>query len=170
MSAPNSGGKDGAKTALNPPPAAEPPAAPPAAPPAEQPATPIEGRQNGQNRFLVASVRQTRGPLPSPEVFKAYPEAVQIRIVENFAQESEHRREKETAEIRNDYKTAARGQHYTLIVVLFVVSVSGFLIYNGHGAYGALLITGLVSTWDPVLKRIGAMMRSWRSGGRDDSA
>lgn len=136
-----------------------------------------ENRQVG----AVGEFRLYSGPLPSPEVLKAYPQSVQDKIVDNFVQEGQYRREigREVAGVQktkqsNIYKLAARGQYLDFAALLLFLPVAVWLIHNGHNAWGgAVLGVVLLRVFAAGLKKIGSMLGGSpprQNGGKDDSA
>lgn len=108
---------------------------------------PVTPKQPTQNPTQV--VKETHiihesfsGPLPKPAILQEY-EAVLSgaadRILRMAEKQAEHRQLLEKTVIFGDSKRANRGLWAGFIVALCALGGAVFLVYTGHGVYGAIL-------------------------------
>lgn len=126
----------------------------------------------------IVAMRQERwtAPIPHPDHFNKYPESVQNKMVEMMELEMQHRHDINKQHMAHSHikidaeiKQSKRGQHYALCIVLFVVSVSGWLVYDGHDE-AVVFLVALIPALDPVLKRILKILNFGRkNAGKGDS-
>lgn len=90
---------------------------------------------------LMASSQRISGPLPSPEIFKAYQDLspdIGQWILESATAEREHRHWKEKA----PFELAKRGQTIAASIAFLVIGIGGYLLITGRSTEG--LVTTLV--------------------------
>ncbi|MCP4661845.1 MAG: DUF2335 domain-containing protein [bacterium] len=90
----------------------------------------------------------TSGPIPSPEALANYNEIVPglaQTIVENWLDESHHRRSEQSSARMQNYRIQSRGQIFAFILTLLFFGGSMTLIYQGHGASGISLIIAQIA-------------------------
>jgi len=102
---------------------------------------------SGAIRTVRAEYSEHSGPLPDPRYFrelaKIYPEAPRI-IIEEFRQQSEHRRAMEKAVIGTRSALARRSQIFGLTIGLFGLMGSFSVVALGYPQTGATIATTCV--------------------------
>lgn len=84
---------------------------------------------------LMASSQRISGPLPSPEVLKAYQDLspdIGQWILDSATEERKHRHWKEKEPLR----IAKRGQTIAASIAFLVIGIGGFLLYEGRSTEG----------------------------------
>ena len=88
------------------------------------------------------SHQQYSGPIPPPSMLNDYDKVKNgfaERIVSMAENEQKHRHSLEFTAIDGAITKDRRSQNYALICVLFISTLCGTLIYNGHDGAGAFL-------------------------------
>lgn len=122
----------------------EPPAKPDAA--EQSPVVPRPRARSGEISWFRQELRlraeHSEGPLPSGRELQRYrdadPSAPRI-ILEEFRAESQHRRQVELEIVEGEGRRADRGQVFALCIIIFGLSISGFLIHAGHDWAGGFI-------------------------------
>ena len=101
---------------------------------------------NARNsKVMVAS--WFAGPIPPPEVLAQYDKYVpglSEKLINNFLEESNHRREMERDAAKNDIILSRRGQIFALIAVVICVIVGGLVAWHGQPLAGGTIATGTI--------------------------
>lgn len=107
--------------------------------------------EDQQDRVIAMAMEISRhtGPLPSPrqlELYKNVMPDLPERIVRMAEKEGDHRRAMETKLVRGNLNIKERGQWFGLIIAIFILSLSGFLIWNGFSIPGSIIGVGGVAS------------------------
>ncbi len=103
-----------------------------------------------EERATLAIYQQFSGPIPPPQVLSGY-DQVQAgfaeRIMAMAENEQTHRHSLETQALTSSITIQKRGQLFALLLSLLILSISGFLIYDGKELAGSAIagasLTGL---------------------------
>ncbi len=103
-----------------------------------------------EERRTQAIYQQFSGPIPPPQILSGY-DQVQAgfaeRVVAMAEKEQAHRHGLETQALSSSISTQKRGQFFALLLSLLILSISGFLIYEGKELAGSAIagasLTGL---------------------------
>ena len=106
--------------------------------------------QQDEAQAVKVLYQQFSGPIPPPQILSGY-EQVQAgfaeRIVAMAEKEQSHRQGLETQALTASISIQKRGQTFALLLSLLILSLSGFLIYEGKELAGSALagatLTGL---------------------------
>lgn len=80
---------------------------------------------------LIRIVHAWQAPLPPPEIFREYPDAVQNVITDNWVGESKHRR-----------KIESRGQGLAAVIAIGAIVAAVFCSMYGQPLVGASIVIG----------------------------
>ena len=87
------------------------------------------------------------GPLPPPVILREFDQIVPggaERLIVLVEQDAAHERQIESTLVLGEFRERRRGQICALIIALFVVAVSAFVIVSGYeivgGVYGRLAV------------------------------
>lgn len=105
-------------------------------------------------KILEAHLESFSGPIPTPELLKAYEDIFPgsaERIFRMAEIQAEHRQSIEKVVVNGDSRRADRGLNYGLIVALGALVVTLVLVLTGHewagGIIGSLDLIGLVGVF-----------------------
>lgn len=88
---------------------------------------------------VYEKVSMWQGPIPHPESLRQLEEVVPgcaKQIIDEFLDQSKHRKTLENMVITEQNRQSGRGQNYGFIIALFISIIGGFLIYTGHDGAG----------------------------------
>ncbi|MGI9338149.1 MAG: DUF2335 domain-containing protein [Gammaproteobacteria bacterium] len=105
------------------------------------------------------------GPLPPPSVFNHYNAEVQSAIIGAFKAENNHRHKNQSKQVDAQITRGNRRQHYSFIVVMASLAVSGGLVYSGRD-WGAFIMLGIIPVVVPQIKDILEAWKAFFGGGR----
>lgn len=103
-----------------------------------------EERKQVLRAMVAISIRRTwSGPIPPPDILKAYNECFEggaKAIFDQSKEQGDHRMKMETTTIGREQDQSGRGQNYAFILALFLFILAGFLSYTGHDAVAGIAI------------------------------
>lgn len=105
--------------------------------------------QQDQVIEMAMEISRHAGPLPSPKTLERYKEVMPDlpeRIVKMAEKEGDHRRALEMKVVRGELNMKERGQWFGLFIAVFTLSLSAFLVWNGHEIPGSIIGVGGVAT------------------------
>ncbi len=102
-----------------------------------------------EEQGIQAIYRQFSGPIPPPQILSGY-DQVQAgfaeRIVAMAEKEQAHRHGLEIQALTSSISIQKRGQIFALLLSLLILSISGFLIYDGKELGGSVLAGATLTT------------------------
>lgn len=96
-----------------------------------------------ESRVLIGRQVSFAGPLPPPEVFSAYENALPgaaDRILAMAEKQSSHRQEIEGKALESSSRQGTLGQVFAFILSLVVIIIGGFLIYSDKNISGLVMV------------------------------
>lgn len=100
------------------------------------------------NLLAIKQEQFYKGPIPSPDMFKAYEEVLPgsaDRILTMSENQSKHRQEMEKIELKSSRFFALLGLCFGFIITISGFGCGVFLIYNNKDASGFAIIIGEIS-------------------------